>query len=143
MRTVTCDFERGAYNAACQVFGQNIGVVGCFFHLKQSTFRKAVELGLRQFIIDGSATSDIAIRYYVGMIDAMACIPIPDLHLAVLTLRHPNNIPSPLLIPLFEYFVSTKLNLHIFTFFNLHDKEVMIYLWTEANRDLEAPTFVS
>ena len=40
-------------------------------------------------------------------------------------------------------FFRTKLNLHNFTFFNLHDKEVMNYLWTEVNGDLEAPTFVS
>ena len=40
-------------------------------------------------------------------------------------------------------FFRTKLNLHNFTFFNLHDKEVMNYLWTECNSDLEAPTFTT
>ena len=58
LTTVTCDYERGAYNALRQTFGGNLRVVGCFFHLKQSTFRKAVELGLRQYIVDGSPTLD-------------------------------------------------------------------------------------
>ena len=49
VRQVTCDFEQGAYNPLRFVFGQNVRIVGCFFHLKQSTFQKAVELGLRQY----------------------------------------------------------------------------------------------
>ena len=40
-------------------------------------------------------------------------------------------------------FFRTKLNLHNFTFFNLFDKDVMNYLWTEVNGDLEASTFTT
>lgn len=107
LRNVNCDFERAAFNAVRQVFGANIRIAGCFFHLKQSTFRRAVELGLRQYIVDGSITLDEDMRNYVGMIDAMAFVPIRDIPIAVLTLQDPNNIPSPLLTPLLEYFLTT------------------------------------
>ena len=40
-------------------------------------------------------------------------------------------------------FFRTKLNLHNFTFYNLKDKSVQNYLWTESNGDLDASSFAS
>ena len=40
-------------------------------------------------------------------------------------------------------FFRTKLNLHNFTFYNLKNKDVMNYLWSEVNGDLEASNFTS
>ena len=54
VQTITVDFEQVAYNAFRNVFGQQINANVCFFHLTQSTFRKACELGLRTFIVDES-----------------------------------------------------------------------------------------
>ena len=105
VRYVTCDFEQGAYNALRFVFGQNVRIVGCFFHLKQSTFRKAVELGLRQYIVDDSPQRRDDIRTFVEQIDAMAFVPRGHLNIAVRELR--NNIPDPMVAPLLEYFIST------------------------------------
>ena len=40
-------------------------------------------------------------------------------------------------------FFRTKLNMHNLSFFDLHNKEVLNYVWTETNGDLEASSFVS
>lgn len=105
VRKITVDFEQGAYEAFKNVFGQHIEVTACFFHLKQSTFRYAVDLGLRQLIVDGSPTMRQDIRTFVGMIDALAFLPIAHLNLGVISLY--NSIPDPIVRPLLDYFVST------------------------------------
>ena len=40
-------------------------------------------------------------------------------------------------------FIRSKLNLHNFTFYNLFDKDVLNFLWSEVNGDLEASSFTS
>ena len=104
VRTITVDFERGAYNAFRNVFGQQIVINGCFFHLTQSTFRKACELGLRRYIVDGSPQFRQDIRMFVGMIDALAFVPLGHLNVAGQVLI--NNIPDPMLQPLLDYFLT-------------------------------------
>ena len=104
VRTITVDFERGAYNAFRNVFGQQIVINGCFFHLIQSTFRKACELGLRRYIVDGSPQFRQDIRMFVGMIDALAFVPLGHLNVAGQVLI--NNIPEPMLRPLLDYFLT-------------------------------------
>ena len=111
VRKITVDFEQGAYEAFKNVFGQHIEVNGCFFHLKQSTFRYAVDLGLRQLIVDGSPTLRADIRTFVGMVDALAFLPIGYLNLGVVALY--NNIPDPIVRPLLDYFVSTYVYGHV------------------------------
>ena len=103
VRTITVDFERGAYNAFRNMFGQQIVINGCFFHLIQSTFRKACELGLRRYIVDGSPQFRQDIRMFVGMIDALAFVPLGHLNVAGQVLI--NNIPEPMLQPLLDYFL--------------------------------------
>ena len=111
VRKITDDFEQAAYYAFKNVFGQQIVVNGCFFHLKQSMFRYAGNLGLRQLIVDGSPTLRPEIRTFVGMIDALAFLPIGHLNLGVMVLY--NNIPDPIVRPLLDYFVSTYIYGHI------------------------------
>ena len=105
LETITVDFERGAYGAFKSVFGQHIDVNGCFFHLTQSTQRKAGDLGLKPYIMDNSERLDPDIRMFVAMIDAMAFVPIPDLQAALNALN--NNVPDPRVLPLLDYFVCT------------------------------------
>ena len=104
VRKITDDFEQAAYYAFKNVFGQQIVVNGCFFHLKQSMFRYAGNLGLRQLIVDGSPTLRPDIRTFVEMIDALAFLPIGHLNLGVMVLY--NNIPDPIVRPLLDYFVT-------------------------------------
>ena len=105
VREITVDFEMGAYNAFRNVFGQQIVVNGCFFHLTQSTLRKARELGLAIYIQDGSQHVRRDFRMIAGMIDALAFVPPGHLNIAVLVLQ--NNIPDPMLQPLLDYFLDT------------------------------------
>ena len=44
--TVVTDFEMAAMHAVTAVFGQQVHVQGCFFHLCQSTWRHVQDLGL-------------------------------------------------------------------------------------------------
>ena len=102
---ISVDFEIGAYNAFRNVFGPHIRVNGCFFHLTQSTLRKARDLGLGIYIQEGSQHLRRDFRTFAGMIDAMAFVPPGHLNIAVQVLQ--NNIPDPMLQPLLDYFVNT------------------------------------
>ena len=73
--------------------------------ISQSTLRKAGELGLKQYIIEGSAQFDDVYRRFAGMIDGLAFVPIEHLNIAVQVLR--NNVPNPVMQPLLDYFVNT------------------------------------
>ena len=102
--SITVDFEQGAYDAFRNVFGLQININGCFYHLTQSTFRKACELGLRQIIVDGSQQFRADIRMFVGMIDALAFVPAGHIYVAARWLI--NNMPDPVLLtPLVQYFM--------------------------------------
>ena len=101
VREITVDFEMGVYQAFRNVFGQQVRVNGCFFHLTQSTLRKARELGLGIYIQEGSQYLRNDFRKFAGMIDALAFIPPGHVNLAVQVLQ--NNIPDPMLQPLLDY----------------------------------------
>lgn len=105
VRVINLDFEQAAYGAFVQVFGPNIRVNGCFFHLTQNTLRKATDMGLRQYILEGSPALNADYRRFAGMIDGLAFVPIRHLNIAVQVLR--NNIPNPVMQPLLDYFVET------------------------------------
>ena len=76
-----------------------------FFHSKQSTFRKACDLGLRVYIVEGSPQLHNDYREFVGMINAMAFVPRNHLNIAAQILQA--NIPMQQLQPLFNYFLVT------------------------------------
>lgn len=108
VRMINLDFEEAAYTAFLHVFGPNIYVNGCFFHLTKNTLKKATELGLRQYIIESSPTMNREFRRFAGMIDALAFVPVGHLNIAVQVLR--NNVPDPIMQPLLDYFLQTYVN---------------------------------
>ena len=66
---------QAVWTAAKAVFGDHIRVQGCFFHLTQSTWRKVQTLGLTTRYKD-----DDDVKQFCGMMDALAFLPINDLH---------------------------------------------------------------
>ena len=59
------DFEQALINAFRFVFGNQVNMHGCFFHLAQNTWRKIQSLGLMQTYID----DDNEFQTFAGMID--------------------------------------------------------------------------
>ena len=91
----------GAYNAFRRVFGAHLVINGCFFHLTQSTLRRAREIGLDVYIRDDSAQHRADFRMFAGMIDALAFVPLGHLNIAVGVLM--NNVPDPIMQSLLDY----------------------------------------
>ena len=48
--SIMCDFEIGFQNAARHVFGDNVIIVGCLFHLGQCIYRKIPTIVFLLFI---------------------------------------------------------------------------------------------
>ncbi|CAI6371908.1 unnamed protein product [Macrosiphum euphorbiae] len=59
------DFELAVINAAKLIFGNDINIRGCFYHLCQSTYRKVQELGL-----SNRYQEDEGFRLFCAMIDS-------------------------------------------------------------------------
>ena len=107
---VSVDFEMAAYNAIRMVFGPLISIGGCFYHLTQSTYRKACELGLKQLIDTGTPQNPNPhyrpdLRQFAAMIDALAFLPPAQVQIGVMVLYR--NIPDPIIRPLLDYFYDT------------------------------------
>ena len=75
--TVVTDFEMAAMHAVTAVFGQQVHVHGCFFHLCQSTWRHVQDMGLTALY----NTDDVA-KHFVGMLDGLALLPLADVQAA-------------------------------------------------------------
>ncbi|XP_029645455.1 uncharacterized protein LOC115219431 [Octopus sinensis] len=71
LQTVVTDFEDGVPRAVLAVFGHSVEGKGCFYHLTQSTWRKIQKLGL---------ISMLSFVCFVGMIDALAFLPLEDVN---------------------------------------------------------------
>ena len=65
------DFEKAVHQAILNVFGNDVTIHCCFYHLKQSTWRKIQNLGLTN-----SYKDDENIRLLCGQLDALAFLPI-------------------------------------------------------------------
>ena len=50
--SVMCDFEKSFQNAVSLVFGDDVQIVGCLFHLSQCVWRKIQNLGLTEAYIE-------------------------------------------------------------------------------------------
>ncbi|KAL4148891.1 hypothetical protein QTP88_003035 [Uroleucon formosanum] len=66
------DFELAVINAAKLIFGNDINIRGCFYHLCQSTYRKVQELGLSNRYQNKS----IRFRLFCTMIDSLDFLPL-------------------------------------------------------------------
>ena len=95
---VSVDFEIAAYDAVRAVFGNQITIHGCFFHLTQSTDKHVGDLGLRQLV-----RNDARAARFVAMMDGLAFLPLNDVVLGARLLQ--NVIPNSALQPLFNYFM--------------------------------------
>lgn len=103
--TIVCDFELAVIKAAKSIFGDHIGVQGCFFHLTQSTWRKIQELGLSQMYQENRD-----VKLFCGMIDALAFLPCDKISEGLVFLR--DNIPEDPeeLEDLLDYFDATYIS---------------------------------
>ncbi|XP_076055366.1 uncharacterized protein LOC143033764 [Oratosquilla oratoria] len=97
--TVIVDFERPVELGLRAVFGEEIQVRFCFYHLSQSIWRQIQGLGLKNLY-----ESDDEFRLFCGQLDALAFLPTEDVHEGMKHLRStmPNEAAA-----LVEYFDST------------------------------------
>lgn len=98
--TVITDFELAIINALRTVFGMNIQIHGCFYHLTQSTWRKIQNLGLVPLY-----RSNEEVKLFCGMLDALAFLPVQEVQEGLDHLKA--NIPHDDLDPLISYFEAT------------------------------------
>ena len=96
---IMIDFEKGMFNAIYRVFGSQVFVKGCFFHLTKNTWKHIQSLGLADQYLE-----DEEIKLFCGMIDALAYLP---LNLVADGMQYlTQNTPSGF-EPLVEYFDKT------------------------------------
>ena len=84
---VMTDFELAPRRAINDVFGHQVEMKACYFHLTQSSWRKIAELGLSNVY-----KNDENVRHFVGMVNGLAFLPIADLEEGLLYLYA--NIPG-------------------------------------------------
>ena len=101
---VMVDFELAVPRAVAGVFGQNVQVQFCFYHLTQSTWRKIQEMGL---VV--SYRTDNNFRHFCGMLDGLAFLPPTDVSAGMAHLR---TIAPALAAPLVDYFDKTYVHGH-------------------------------
>ena len=97
--TVVTDFEMAAMQAVTAVFGQQVHVQGCFFHLCQNTWRRVQDLGLTALY-----NADDVAKHFVGMLDGLALLPLADVPAGMTHLRANT---SSLLDDVIDYFDAT------------------------------------
>ena len=98
-QTVLVDFEVAISNAIQDVFGAQVVIRRCFYHLKQAIWRKIQELGLSV-----PYTTDAAFQKWARMMGAVAFLPLTDVPDAIDFLR--NECPQEA-EELLEYFDAT------------------------------------
>ena len=68
--------------AVTAVFGQQVHVQGCFFHLCQSMWRRVQDLGLTALY-----NADDVAKHFVGILDGLALLPLADVPAGMTHLR--------------------------------------------------------
>lgn len=97
---IMTDFEKGIINASSTAF-PDTHVKCCFFHLKQSLYRKIQEVGLQTMYNDGE---DDTIRVQTNMIAALAFVPVEEVPRIFRLLQ---NLVEEELLPVMQYFGET------------------------------------
>ena len=97
--SIMVDFEKCVHQAIRSVFGNDIAIRGCFYHLTQSTWRKIQNLGLTDAYKDNEE-----FRLFCGQLDSLALLPIDRVQEGMAHLK--TNIPEGAQ-ELVEYFDST------------------------------------
>ena len=72
--SIMCDFEKAFHGACRDVFGANIAITGCLFHLGQCIWRKIQALSLADTYVD-----DRDIRMKCKMLLALAFVPVQSI----------------------------------------------------------------
>jgi len=74
-RFLHVDFEKAVITSASNIFGLELEIRGCFYHLCQSTFRKIQDLGLQTAYMN-----DDKFSHFCSMIDSLAFLPLERVH---------------------------------------------------------------
>ena len=97
--SVMCDYEK-AFHAACrEIFGVDVVISGCLFHLGQCIWRKIQALGLADVYVDNA---DVRIK--CKMLLALAFVPLNSITRAFEVIS--SDIPEELM-DLYDYFEDT------------------------------------
>ncbi len=94
-----CDFEKAFQNSLQDVFGANVNIVGCLFHLGQCIWRKIQQMNL----VEAYRTDEI-VRLKCKMLMALAFVPSGGIVDAFETIQ--NDIPDNV-AGLYDYFEDT------------------------------------
>lgn len=99
--SITFDFEKAALNAAKLAF-PNVLVHGCFFHLRQSIYRKIQALGLQT-----KYGTNKKFNHHIKMITCLAFVPIEDMVAAYQALLKLASFKEPEEVAFVQYFEKT------------------------------------
>ena len=100
--SVMIDFETACIQAITAVFGEEIEIRCCFFHLTKSTWRKVQGLGLTNHYKE-----NLEFSLFCGMMDSLALLPLDDVQQGMQYLQ--DNCP-PEAENLLKYFDETYVN---------------------------------
>lgn len=71
LQAITSDFEMAIIKAAIQVWGESLIIQLCYFHFKQSMWRKIQDLGLATIY-----KSDAQVRKFLKLPQVLALVPV-------------------------------------------------------------------
>ena len=100
--SVIIDFERPVEKALRVVFGEQVQVQFCFYHLSQSIWRRIQHLGLKNLY-----ELNNEFRLFCGQLDALVFLPPEDVKEGMVHLHF--TMPEEA-APLLEYFDSTYIS---------------------------------
>jgi hypothetical protein len=104
-RTITSDFEKALLNA-CQTVFPSTQLHGCFFHFKQSMFRRIQDLGL----VPAYMSND-GIRKLLKLPQVLAYIPVTHVFDTFQTLK--SEVTCPTISAFYEYIENNYVGKHI------------------------------
>jgi len=99
---LSVDFEKAVISATQTIFGSNLTIRGCFYHMCQSSYRKIQDLGLTNMYKNIDEFS-----HFCGMLDGLAFLPLERVFEGMAYLK---TIASPEGEDLLNYFDATYVN---------------------------------